>query len=92
MKDCPNEGLWVPSLIFYAHRSLKNDTPLVTYYKLFVCDEHKKTMRVEDVLTNEAWNKIAKTLQIMNRAVPDRSRTKINFCPPNEVPTDFLNR
>lgn len=92
MKDCAEEGAWIPSLVFYAHRSLKNDTPLVSWFKLWVCDAHRDSMTVGDVLSDDGWNKIARSLQICGRAVPDRSRTKLRFNKPEDVPTDFLKR
>lgn len=60
--------------------------PVPAYLGLVVCDEHKASMKLEDVLTDDGWNGIAEGFRAIARPVPTRELTTLRFEPVGTAP------
>lgn len=64
-KECPGIGHYIPILLI---RARKKDTPLrADLPKLLVCEGHKLSSTVNDFLSDEGWDRIAKKLREAGR-------------------------
>lgn len=55
--------------------------PLQISTSLGVCDEHKGETKLDDVLTDDGWNKIVDALRADGKVDPDRSTARVYFDP-----------
>lgn len=77
--NCKAKAAYVPVLLLRVHVVYKNDTPLQVYFKLPICIECSKTLKVSDVLSNDGWEKIKTGIAGTGRVIPDRNRTTIRL-------------
>jgi hypothetical protein len=55
--------------------------PAVLYFDLRVCDAHRASLRLHDVVTDEGWRFIVDAFMRLGRARPVRDRTQLRFEP-----------
>jgi hypothetical protein len=76
---CKNVAVRAPCLVFYAHKKHGEHPPARAHVGIAVCGECSKTMTVKDVLTDEGWETLAMNFRKVGKAVPDRSRTELEW-------------
>ena len=85
---CEAAGTFEVEIVMYSPRSLDpgKQHPVVatllragTQMPVCLCQIHKEKVRVEDYLSDEAWDSIAKGFREVGRAVPARDRTELRF-------------
>ena len=77
MQNCEKVAEYAPTLVLRVHEAYKNDTPLQVFFDLPICLEHKETLQVKDILTDEGWERIKGGIIVAGRAIPDRTRTEV---------------
>lgn len=75
--DCGDPATWVIHLVVRPVWWTGPGQDCAT--SLSVCDDHKLGLRVEDVLTDEAWVAIEGTCREQGCDVPDRRATRLRF-------------
>jgi len=83
-KDCPNEGVWQPVLLFTPAPDIP---PSRAFLNLWICDEHRLSSTVKDFLSDEVYAKIVRSVDRQRLVIPKRELTKIDF-----VKEDMFNR
>lgn len=70
---------WRPKLLLYAPAKYGATPPAQAVVGVFVCDSCKALAKPEDIISNEGWAKIETLFKAMQRAVPVRSRTRLEW-------------
>jgi hypothetical protein len=75
--SCEGECRWRPALEL---RVRKNDKPTkARLTQIAYCDDHKKVLTIDDVLSDEGYKKIAKFLKERGRPVPVKRNITLAF-------------
>jgi len=86
-EGCKNEAHWNPGFLLYAPADYKSH-PIQTALGLKICDSHKETMVLSDVMTDAGWKSIMAGLKKLGtmRVEPERALTKLFFWELGEAP------
>jgi hypothetical protein len=61
--------------------------PAVVRFNLHVCEAHRASLRLNDVVTDEGWRFIVDAFMRLGRARPVRDRTQLRFEPLATAPS-----
>lgn len=80
LKGCEKEARWYPHLHLYAkcHSSIR-DSPASGIIDLPICDEHSRTLIIEDIVTDKGWEVIVQGFTERGYAEPDRNSIVLGF-------------
>ena len=79
---CEHEARWYPVMLFYASRKqFPSAPPARAVAGLAVCDQHRETMTLDHLLTDDGWNRIVLGFRAVGKATPDRAATQLEFIP-----------
>jgi hypothetical protein len=76
---CLNQAFWHPVFLI-SFKGIKLQ-PIRALVPLHICDDHRKEMKVEDILTDKGWNDICAELFKIVRKRPKRNLTELAFAP-----------
>ena len=87
VKNCPNEGRWYP-VVKLAHRSMPSTT-IDCCFNLRHCDSCKAQTGLDDILTDEGFDRLSRGLMAKGKAMPTRELTVLDWTlePEIEFPT-----
>lgn len=73
--DCDGQGIWMPvlQLTVKGYRG----PPVQIAFSLRICDPCKRTLTVDDLVTDDGWAIFCAQLRAAGRAKPTRKLTKI---------------
>lgn len=75
---CKNEAKWQVLLKLFAPLDYKAP-PAVAEITLFVCDECKKDVKVDDLVSDEGWAMIEEGFAKAGKMLPVRDCTQVDF-------------
>jgi hypothetical protein len=79
---CTNEARWMPVLMLRApYGRPRSHMASPAIMALAVCDDHSRSMRVEEVLSDDAWQKVKRAFAEAGKYCPDRTRTALEWRP-----------
>jgi hypothetical protein len=79
VKGCTMDGIWNPVLVVWApnHRGV----PIRPRVGLRLCELHRRTTKLEDILSDEIWSAICLACDTHGKVRPDRRLTGLEFAP-----------
>lgn len=83
--DCAREARWTVCLRFRPPRRLGN-VPATATLALSVCDACRERVRLEDLVSDEAWTTVCRAFALAGRVPPARDRTELFFVPLDGTP------
>lgn len=79
-ESCAAPARWYPVLLLFAPRRLfPHAPPARGICGVPVCDGHRDTVTLEDLLTDEGWLRIVTGFHAARKAIPDRRDTRLEF-------------
>jgi len=84
-EDCPEKGVWIPELWFWAnqaHKDSPHGEPAKTvFHELHLCEAHKQAIVLEDIMDGKGWQFIQRSFLKINKPIPQRDLTELHFIP-----------
>lgn len=77
--SCSNQALWHPVLLI-CFKGI-NLNPIRALIPIHVCDDHRKMLTVNGVLSDKGWNDICTEIYKIVRTRPKRNLTELDFAP-----------
>lgn len=77
--ECNRVARWRPILRVFAPLDYGEHPPARGTMDLAVCDSHKASIGVADLVTDEGWKLIAEGFAAIRRVPPERGRTVIEW-------------
>jgi hypothetical protein len=74
VRGCSNPAPWIPLIGYQSsqgYRLAQVDYPL--------CTAHKQVMKINDILSGEAWAQMREELRRAGQSIPDFSRLELDF-------------
>lgn len=75
---CPNDTKYQIVILVYAPKDYGSQ-PAAGLMGLFVCEEHKETTKIEDVIDDNGWKQIEQSFIQAGKHPPERKLTKLQF-------------
>jgi len=76
---CGNQAFWHP--VFLICFKGINLNPIRALVPIHICDDHRREMKVADLLTDDGWNDICADIYKIVRTRPKKSLTELAFAP-----------
>jgi hypothetical protein len=78
-EGCDRPAVWEPCLVIYAIGHPDAPPARGRCIGLGVCDEHRKTLTVDDLVTPAGWSMISDKFAEVGVAEPDRGKVEVEF-------------
>lgn len=78
-EGCPCEGEWLPVLYIGEGQLGPGEESMSAELHLAFCGDHKKVLRVSDILTDESWGDMTAHFQAQGKLMPDREKIELDF-------------
>ena len=75
---CVNLAAWRPVLLLYPPADYKVE-PIRMLLQLYICNEHKEKLKVDDFVDDASWQKICNILKSYGIHEPERKLTRVTF-------------
>ena len=75
--DCEEQGIWRPIIAFQSFR--KKPGPKVRFKQIRMCESHKNTISIENLVSDEGWGKLLKHTREAGKETSTRKPTALSW-------------
>lgn len=77
--DCIWEGRWIPEVQFWPLREMVDQPSRIQFSQFVVCDRHRRTIILEDLLSEQWWQIWEMQARVTGAPEPDRDSAALEW-------------